>query len=104
MASQERELIRKFADLDTDRSIRTEAAFAEAQKVRMEAIGPRLVEALTAMAMTGQLEKIAEHLAPLAIVQGTSLAGTLNHLMAGTPLEGMLRNFEGLNRLSMAGQ
>jgi major vault protein len=98
------ELTRKFADFDAERSIRTEAGMADAQKVRMDAIAPRLVEALTAMALTGQLEQIAEHLAPLAIVQGTSLAGTLNHLMRGTPLEGMLRNVEGLNRLSMAEQ
>lgn len=91
-----RELARTYDDFDTERDINLERALADAQKVKMEAIGPKIIEALTAMAQTGQLESIAKHLAPLSIVEGNSLAGTLHNLMAGTPLEGMLKNVEGL--------
>lgn len=52
---------------------------------------------MTAMAQTGQLEAIAEHLAPLSIVQGESLSGTFTKLLRGTPLEGMLNNMEKLS-------
>lgn len=90
-------LSQKFAELETDRQIRLEDALADAQKVRMDAVSGKLVEALTAMAQTGQLQSIAEHLAPLSIVKGQSLAGTFNQLLSGTPLEGMLRNIEGLS-------
>lgn len=92
-----KELEKQFKDSDTDRQIKLENALAEAQKARMAAIGPKLVEALTAMAQTGQLKAIAEHLAPLSIVEGNSLAGTFHKLMQGTPLEGMLNNIEGLS-------
>jgi major vault protein len=102
MENDQKELIRKYDDLDAERQIKVEMAFAEAQKARMTAIAPRLVEAMTAMAQTGQLEAIAKHLAPLSIVQGTSLSGTLENLMRGTPLEGMLQNLGGLTRLTAA--
>ena len=101
MEEEQRRLADQFADLDAGRLIRLETAAAQAQKERMTAIAPRLVEALTAMAQTGQLESIAKHLAPLAIVNGVSLSGTLEHLMQGTPLEGMLRNLQTLNPRSV---
>lgn len=97
LEKDKRELAQKFADADADRQLRIESGIAEAQKVRMEAIGPKIVEALTAMAQTGQIQSIAEHLAPLSIVQGQSLAGTFTQLLSGTPLEGMLKNIEGLS-------
>ena len=86
-----------FKDKDAERTIKLEDAMAAAHKVRMDAIGPKLVEAMTAMAQTGQLEAIAEHLAPLSIVQGESLSGTFTKLLRGTPLEGMLNNMEKLS-------
>lgn len=95
------ELDRTYMDFDMQREIAGEMAAAEAQKIRMGAVVPSLVEALTAMAQTGQLEAIAEHLAPLSIVQGTSLAGTLENLMEGTPLEGMINNLKRLNKLTV---
>jgi major vault protein len=95
---QDRETMeQRFKDLDAERSIKVEEAMAAAHKVRMDAIGPKLIEAMTAMAQTGQLEAIAEHLAPLSIVQGESLSGTFTKLLRGTPLEGMLKNIEGLS-------
>jgi major vault protein len=95
---QDREAMeQRFKDLDAERSIKVEEAMAAAHKVRMDAIGPKLIEAMTAMAQTGQLEAIAEHLAPLSIVQGESLSGTFTKLLRGTPLEGMLKNIEGLS-------
>lgn len=89
---QDLTLGQKIKDQEAERVIKTEQAMAEAQKVRMEAVQAKLVEALTAMAQTGQLQAIAQHLAPLSIVQGQSLSGTLNKLLSGTPLEGMLNN------------
>lgn len=92
-----RDLEQAYKDQDASRVMRLEAANAEAHKLRMEAIGPKLVEALTAMAQTGQLKSIAEHLAPLSIVQNQSLSGTLNQLVKGTALEGMLDNVSALS-------
>jgi len=92
-----REIEQMFKDMDAGRAMKLEAANAEAHKMRMEAIAPKLVEALTAMAQTGQLESIAEHLAPLSIVQNQSLSGTLHQLVKGTALEGMLDNVNGLS-------
>lgn len=92
MEDDKKKLEQKFKDIDADRQIKLESAMATAQKTRMEAIGPRLIEAMTAMAQTGQLQAIAEHLAPLSIVRNQSLSGTLEQLVAGTPLEGMLNN------------
>lgn len=95
---QDREQMeQRFKDQDAERTIKLEDAMAAAHKVRMDAIGPKLVEAMTAMAQTGQLEAIAEHLAPLSIVQGESLSGTFTKLLRGTPLEGMLNNMEKLS-------
>jgi hypothetical protein len=89
---QDLKLGQTIKDQEAQREVGLEHGLAEAQKIRMEAIQGKLVEALTAMAQTGQLEAIAQHLAPLSIVQGESLSGTLNKLLTGTPLEGMLRN------------
>lgn len=95
-------LTQKFAELETDRQIRLEDALADAQKVRMSAVSEKFVEALTAMVQTGQLKSIAEHLAPLSIVQGQSLAGNFKQLLSGTPLKDMLKNIEGMSIPRMA--
>jgi major vault protein len=89
---QDLKLGQAIKDQEANREIELERALAEAQKVRMDAVQGKLVEALTAMAQTGQLQAIAQHLAPLSIVQGESLSGTLTKLLSGTPLEGMLAN------------
>ena len=89
-------------DLDAEREIKQIEAEAAATKERMGAISPALVEAIVALAQTGQLEAIGEHLAPLSIVQGQSLAGTLQTMFAGTPLEGMVSNLDKLSKVKTA--
>lgn len=61
-----------------------------------KAIQPQLIEAITALAQTGLMEKISGDLAPLAIVQGESVAGVLNKLLKGTPLEKVLDNVQNM--------
>ena len=78
---------------------RTEAE-AKAVVEKGGVISAELTAALTALSQTGTLQSLAKHLAPLAIVQGKSLAGTLETLVAGTPLAGMLHN---VNSLSVNG-
>ena len=92
-----KDLEQAYKDRDAERAMKLEAASATAHKARMEAIGPKLIEALTAIAQTGQLESIAEHLAPLSIVRNESLGGTLQQLVKGTALEGMLENVNALS-------
>lgn len=89
-------------DLDAAREIKVTEAEAAATKERMGAISPALVEAIVSLAQTGQLEAIGEHLAPLSIVQGQSLAGTLQTMFAGTPLEGMVNNLDKLSKVKSA--
>lgn len=78
------------------RRIEELVAEAHADETRAHAIQPALVSALSAMAMTGTLEQIAKHLAPLSIVRGESLSGTLNTMLKGTPMENMLENLKEL--------
>ena len=70
---------------------------AEAQKTRMEAVTPTLVEAIVGAAQSGQFQSMAEHLAPLALVTGQSLAGTMDTIFKGTALEGLVKNLQGLS-------
>lgn len=72
------------------------AALAQADETRARAVQPALIGALQAMAMTGTLQQVAEHLAPLSIVKNESLGGTLNNMLKGTPMEGLLENLSEL--------
>ena len=87
------------AEQEADRTIKLLIEEAAASKTRMESVQPALVESLVALAQAGQFEKIAQHLAPLSIVQGQSLSGTLQTMFAGTPLEGMVENISNLSRV-----
>ena len=89
----------QVADADLKRKIALLVEEAKASETRMKAVQPALVEAIVALAQTGQLDAIAEHLAPLSIVRGESLAGTVQQLFHGTPLEGMVSNIEGLSKV-----
>ena len=71
-------------------------AMAQADATRANAVQPALINALQAMAMTGTLQQIAEHLAPLSIVRNESLGGTLSSMLKGTPMEGLLENISEL--------
>jgi major vault protein len=75
---------------------------ANAAKIRTENIPTALVEALVALAQSGQFQAIAEHLAPLSIVRGESLSGTLEQMFKGTPLEGMVNNISNLSKVKTA--
>jgi major vault protein len=75
---------------------------ANAAKIRTENIPTALVEALVALAQSGQFQAIAEHLAPLSIVRGESLSGTLQQMFKGTPLEGMVDNISNLSKVKTA--
>lgn len=59
---------------------------ANAYVKRGEVVTPQLVAALTQLAQGNYLENLKD-LAPLSIIQGTSLEGTMKQLFAGTPLE-----------------
>ncbi|KKK76346.1 hypothetical protein LCGC14_2864590, partial [marine sediment metagenome] len=84
----------KFARAELVRIIEKLVAEATADETRMKAVQPALIGALQSMAMTGTLEQMAEHLAPLSIVRGESLSGTLSTMLKGTPMEKLLENIE----------
>lgn len=63
---------------------------------RGQVVQPELVAALQALAQTGALESMAEHLAPLSLVKGQSLAGVLSSLLEGSPLEGFLGRLDNM--------
>jgi major vault protein len=96
----QRDLEQVYLEATAERQIRVDTEAAAAHKVRMEALAPALIEAFVGMAQTGQLENIAEHLAPLALVRGESLVGTLQQLVKGTPIEKMLENVQGLSAVA----
>lgn len=98
----ERDLDQSYQEQEAARKIKTLKEEAEAAKTRMGAIQPSLVEAIVSLAQTGQFEAIAEHLAPLSIVRGESLTGTLTQMFAGTPLAGMVDNITNLSKVGTA--
>jgi major vault protein len=95
----DRDADEKYAITELDRKIKLLVEEASASETRMKAVQPSLVEALVALATVGQFEKIAEHLAPLSIVRGESLAGTLDQMFKGTVIEGMVENVKSLSKI-----
>lgn len=98
----ENDLSQKIAEQDKARQIELLQAEAAAAELVSKAVQPNLIGALTAIAQVGMLKEVAEHLAPLAIVQDLSVAGTLDKLTAGTALEGLVGNLKNLNKLTPA--
>ena len=92
----------EIAEQVVTREIKKLMEEANAAKTRTENIPTALVEALVALAQSGQFQAIAEHLAPLSIVRGESLSGTLTQMFAGTPLEGMVNNIANLSKVKSA--
>jgi major vault protein len=92
----------EIAEQVVAREIKKLTEEANAAKTRTENIPPALVEALVALAQSGQFQAIAEHLAPLSIVRGESLSGTLEQMFKGTPLEGMVNNIANLSKVKTA--
>ena len=67
-------------------------AYAETIKEIMTAIGPDLIAALTAKANANMLETVTRTMSPYAIANGESVAETVNRLMRGTSLEGIIES------------
>lgn len=93
------ELVRERARLDQESEIagvrlrhRLEELKAEVDAVVMkaQAVSPDLVAALQAFGDKNLAEKMAQSMAPLAIMGGTSIAEVFSKLLKGTPLEAIL--------------
>lgn len=93
----------ELSEANLDRQVKLLVEEAKAGETRMKAVQPALIEALVAMAQAGSFQKMAEHLAPLSIVRGESLSGTLHQLFSGTPLEGMVNNLANLSKVKTLG-
>ena len=69
-----------------------QTAYAETIKQIVSAISPDLVAALTTKANANLLETATEHMSAYAIANGESVADTVNRLMRGTSLEGIIES------------
>ena len=65
-------------------------AYADTIKSVMASVSPDLVAALTAKANADMLMSATENMSPYAIAKGESIADTINTLMRGTTLEGVM--------------
>ena len=65
-------------------------AYADTVKSIMESISPDLVAALTSSANADLMATCAKSVSPYAIANGESISDTVNKLMRGTSLEGIL--------------
>jgi hypothetical protein len=65
-------------------------AYAATVKSIMESVSPDLVAALTSSANASLMETCANAMSPYAIAGGESISDTVNKLMRGTSLEGLL--------------
>ena len=98
-AIQEAELAREKASRDADIAHKKELsaikeaeqkAYAATVEQMMKAISPELVAALTASANADLLVTGMKAMSPYAIANGESVPDTVNKLLRGTPLEGLL--------------
>ena len=96
------EVVARQAQLDEAENAKKQAA-AEIEKYKQEAyaatvktiidsIGPDLVAALTAKANADLLITATDNMTPYAMAKGESVADTVNTLLRGTSLEGILDN------------
>ena len=65
-------------------------AYAETVKEIMESVSPDLVAALSTKANADLLTEATKNMSPYAIARGASVADTVDVLMRGTSLEGVL--------------
>jgi len=56
----------------------------------MKSISPDLIAALTSKSNADMLATVSESMSPYAIANGESVSDTVNRLMRGTSLEGIL--------------
>lgn len=67
-------------------------AYADTVSKIMASIGPDLVAAMTTKSNEDMLSAVTEAMAPYAIAKGESIAQTVNTLLRGTSLEGILED------------
>ena len=67
-------------------------AYAETVSKIMASIGPDLVAAMTTKSNEDMLSAVTEAMAPYSIAKGESIAQTVNTLLRGTSLEGILED------------
>jgi major vault protein len=98
-AIEEAELARKKAVREAEVAHAKELAAIEAEKQKayadtveqmVKAISPDLIAALTTSANADLLATGMKTMSPYAIANGESVSDTVNKLLRGTPLEGML--------------
>lgn len=87
-----------------DRNIKMLLEQAKADKSRIEVISPQLTQALVALANTGALGLVSQHLGDLAIIRNQSLGGIFETMFEGTPLEGLLKNLKQLGAGAVVGK
>lgn len=76
-------------------TIRLEEASAQAVKTRAEAVSPQLVAALQAFGDKDLAGRLAESMAPLAILGGTSITDAAQKLMQGVGLTSLISGLAG---------
>ena len=69
-------------------------AYAETIKQIVSAVSPDLVAALTTKANANLLETTTKYMSAYAIANGESVADTVNRLMRGTSLEGIIESIK----------
>jgi major vault protein len=99
------ELERKRQSLDLDLSVARQQldqrltllnSEVQATVAKAEAVSPDLIAALQAFGDKALAERMAETMAPLAILGGTSVVDALGNLLRGTRLEEVLLRSQGL--------
>ena len=109
LASQEVLDMIKAAELDRKKSeaefnLATKKAEADIEKAKqeayaktiveiMKAVSPDLIAAMNSKANADMLEAVSGAMAPYAIANGESIAETVNKLLRGTSLEGIVEKF-----------
>ena len=67
-------------------------AYAEMVKSIMESISEDLVAAMSSKSNNDMLVAVSEAIAPWAMAKGESVPNTVNMVLRGTPLEGILND------------
>ena len=77
---------KEMAEIEAEK----QKAYAKTVKEIMESITPDLVAALSTKANAEALEAVTGNMAPYALANGESVAETVDKLLRGTTLEGVL--------------
>ena len=88
-AQKDLEVLEKKAQIEKDK----QAAYAETVEKIIESISPDLVAALSTKANADMVVEATRSMSPYAIAKGESVSDTINTLLRGTSLEGILQNF-----------